>query len=116
MKEAVVESFDSPPRFADVEAPVPWPDEIVLSVRAAALTQLARVLAAGKHDAAGKPPFVPGTDGVGEVEGRRMYFVPARAVREHGRARRRKGALRGAGPRRPRRVTAAAAANAGMTS
>ena len=52
---------------------MPWPDEIVLSVRAAALTQLARVLAAGKHDAAGKPPFVPGTDGVGEVEGRRMY-------------------------------------------
>lgn len=74
MKAAVVASFDSPPRYAEFEAPVPAPDEILIATKAAAVTQLARIFAAGKHHAAAKPPFVPGTDGVGVVEGKRMYF------------------------------------------
>lgn len=75
MKAAVVESFESPPRYTDFAAPVAAPDELLVNVKAAAVTQLARMFAAGKHFAAGKPPFVPGTDGVGVVEGKRMYFA-----------------------------------------
>ncbi|HTQ02460.1 MAG TPA: zinc-binding alcohol dehydrogenase family protein [Polyangiaceae bacterium] len=75
MKAAVVTSFDSPPRYADFDAPSPAADEILVATKAAAVTQLARIFASGKHPAAGKPPFVPGTDGVGVVEGKRMYFA-----------------------------------------
>src|SRR5690349_19590152 len=75
MKAAVVESFDSPPRYADFEAPAPAADEILVTTKAAAVTQLSRLFASGKHPAAPKPPFVPGVDGVGVVEGRRMYFA-----------------------------------------
>lgn len=74
MKAAVVESFDSPPRYGEFETPVASASETLVTVRAAALTQLARIFASGKHFAAPKPPFVPGTDGVGVVAGKRMYF------------------------------------------
>ncbi len=79
MKAAVVASFASPPRYAEFETPVPAPTETLVEVRAAAVTQLARIFASGKHFAAPKPPFVPGTDGVGVVEGKRMYFAFPRA-------------------------------------
>ena len=61
MKAAVVESFESAPRYTEFEAPVATPDEVLVTTKAAAVTQLARILATGKHYAAGKPPFVPGT-------------------------------------------------------
>jgi NADPH:quinone reductase-like Zn-dependent oxidoreductase len=79
MKAAVVESFESAPRYAEFEAPVPAAEETRVRVHAAAVTQLARIFAAGKHFAAPKPPFVPGIDGVGVVEGKRMYFAFPRA-------------------------------------
>lgn len=49
MKAAVVESFDRPPRFGDFPEPTPQADEVLVSVRAAALSQLVRAQASGKH-------------------------------------------------------------------
>lgn len=76
MKAAVVEAFDRPPRYRDFDEPVARDGEILVAVRAAALSQLVRVQAAGKHYTSGTPPFVPGADGVGVLpNGRRVYFA-----------------------------------------
>jgi NADPH:quinone reductase-like Zn-dependent oxidoreductase len=74
MKAAVVEAFDSPPRYGEFPAPVAESDEVLVHVKAAAVTQLGRALAAGKHYAAVQPPFVPGVDGVGVIGAQRVYF------------------------------------------
>jgi NADPH:quinone reductase-like Zn-dependent oxidoreductase len=76
MKAAVVESFQQPPRYSEFSEPVAQADELIVHVRAAALSQLVRAQAAGKHYAGGKLPFVAGVDGVGELEtGERVYFA-----------------------------------------
>jgi NADPH:quinone reductase-like Zn-dependent oxidoreductase len=79
MQAAVVESFEAAPRFGDFPAPVAGPDEVLISVKAAAVTQLTRAFAAGKHHAAPHPPMVPGLDGVGISAGGRVYFAFPRA-------------------------------------
>lgn len=80
MKAAVVENFSQPPRYTDFDEPQAGPDEVIVKVRAAALSQLVRAQASGKHYASGKPPLVPGADGVGVLEdGRRVYFAFPRA-------------------------------------
>src|SRR5262245_61942007 len=80
MHAAVIEAFDRPPRYSAFDDPVAGPGEVIVSVIAAALTQLARIQAAGKHYTSGKPPFVPGVDGVGRLDdGRRVYFAFPRA-------------------------------------
>ena len=75
MKAAVVESFDAAPRYGEFPAPEVEADEVLVRVKAAAVTQLARAFAAGKHHAAARPPVVPGTDGVGLADERRVYFA-----------------------------------------
>lgn len=78
MKAAVVETFQEPPRYVDFEEPVARPDEVLIDVRAAALSQLVRAQAAGKHYSvrAEQLPFVPGADGVGKLaDGTRVYFA-----------------------------------------
>lgn len=76
MKAAVVEAFERPPRYRDFAEPQALDNEVIVSVRAAALSQLVRVQAAGKHYTSGTPPFVPGVDGVGLLaDGRRVYFA-----------------------------------------
>jgi NADPH:quinone reductase-like Zn-dependent oxidoreductase len=75
VKAAVVTSFDTPPRCGDFAEPVPTIDEVVVTVKAAALSNLVRFLAGGKHPSASQPPFVPGVDGVGVVDGERVYFA-----------------------------------------
>ena len=76
VKAAVVESFDRPPRYRDFEAPVAHPGEVLVEVRAAALSQLVRAQASGRHYSSGSPPLVPGVDGVGRLEnGDRVYFA-----------------------------------------
>lgn len=76
MKAAVVESFDRPPSYREFDEPLPREDEVLVSVRAAALTQLVRAQSSGRHYASGKPPFVPGADGVGRLtDGQRVYFA-----------------------------------------
>lgn len=81
MKAAVVTSFESPPHYADFEPPIAKAGEVVVTVKAAALSQLVKSQASGKHYSAGAHlPFVPGADGVGRLEsGRRVYFAFPRA-------------------------------------
>lgn len=80
MKAAVVSSFEQPPRYADFEAPTAQGDEMLVNVSAAALSQLVRAQASGRHYSSGTPPFVPGADGVGRLDdGRRVYFAFPRA-------------------------------------
>jgi NADPH:quinone reductase-like Zn-dependent oxidoreductase len=76
MNAAVVESFGNPPRYATFREPVAGADEVLVKVRAAALSNLVKAQAGGTHySAGGELPFVPGYDGVGTLpDGRRAYF------------------------------------------
>lgn len=76
MKAALVQDFLKPPVYADFQAPTAREDEVLVNVRASALSQLVRVQASGRHYSSGVPPLVPGVDGVGQLEdGRRVYFA-----------------------------------------
>nr|WP_180205976.1 zinc-binding alcohol dehydrogenase family protein [Pseudomonas sp. SbOxS1]NYU06178.1 zinc-binding alcohol dehydrogenase family protein [Pseudomonas sp. SbOxS1] len=77
MKAAVVHDFNAPPRFGDFITPVAEPGETIIQVRAAALSQLVKAQASGRHYSSGKTlPLVPGVDGVGLLpDGRRVYFA-----------------------------------------
>ena len=77
MKAAVVDGFEHPPRFGDFRQPEPGPGELLVEVRAAALSNLVKAQAGGKHYSSGTAmPFVPGNDGVGvRPDGQRVYFV-----------------------------------------
>lgn len=80
MKAAVVEDFARPPRYREFGAPAPEAGEQRVTVSAAALSQLVRSQAAGRHYTRHTPPFVPGADGVGRLDdGRRVYFAFPRA-------------------------------------
>ena len=81
MKAAIVRSAGETPVFADFPAPSPRDGEKLVSVSAAALSQLARGRASGRHYSAGGDfPFVAGVDGVGRLEdGSRVYFLLPRA-------------------------------------
>jgi NADPH:quinone reductase-like Zn-dependent oxidoreductase len=81
VKAAIVHQFGSAPQYGDFDDPVPQEGEVVVAVHAAALSQLVRGQAAGRHYSSGsKVPFVPGVDGVGQLEdGRRVYFAFPRA-------------------------------------
>ena len=79
MKAAVVSSFEAPPQLGDFPAPSAEAGEALIQVKAAALTQLVAAQAAGKFYGAATPPFVPGADGVGIVDGERVYFAFPRA-------------------------------------
>ena len=81
MNAALVEDFGSPPRYREIPRPVPNQGEVLLKVRAAALTNLVRVQANGSHySSATKLPFTPGNDGVGVTEeGARAYFISPRS-------------------------------------
>ncbi|MFJ4064400.1 zinc-binding alcohol dehydrogenase family protein [Pseudomonas sp. NPDC089996] len=77
MKAAIVHAFDQPPRYGEIDAPQADAGEVLVRVRAAALSQLVRAQASGKHYSSGKTiPFVPGADGVGlREDGSRVYFA-----------------------------------------
>ncbi|MGA1983630.1 MAG: zinc-binding alcohol dehydrogenase family protein [Acidobacteriaceae bacterium] len=81
MKAAVVESFEKPPRYAIFREPVAEAGEVLVKVRAAALSNLVKGQASGKHYSSGSElPFVPGNDGVGTLpDGKRVYFIGPRA-------------------------------------
>jgi NADPH:quinone reductase-like Zn-dependent oxidoreductase len=118
MKAAVVEAFDRPPCYRDFDEPIAQSDEVMVSVQAAALSQLVRVQASGKHYTSGTPPFVPGADGVGLLEnGKRVYFAfprgPVGAMAQRSAA---KSALTVELPDDVDNITAAAIANPGMSS
>ena len=77
MKAAVVTAAGKTPLYADFEMPVPKDGKEVISVRAAALSNLTKSRASGDHySSAGIFPAVAGTDGVGLTrDGRRVYFA-----------------------------------------
>ncbi|WPN44554.1 zinc-binding alcohol dehydrogenase family protein [Pseudomonas sp. P8_241] len=77
MKAAVVHDFNAPPRYDNFSTPVAEADETLVQVRAAALSQLVKAQASGRHYSSGKTlPLVPGVDGVGLLpDGRRVYFA-----------------------------------------
>jgi NADPH:quinone reductase-like Zn-dependent oxidoreductase len=81
MHAALVEDFKFPPRYREIPTPVPNHGEVLLKVRAAALSNLVRGQANGLHYSSGTTlPFTPGHDGVGVTEdGARFYFISPRA-------------------------------------
>ncbi len=81
MKAAIVRAFDRAPEYGDIAAPVAGDGEVLVATRAAAISQLVRAQAAGRHYSSGRElPLVPGADGVGLLaDGRRVYFAFPRA-------------------------------------
>ena len=77
MKAAIVTSAGTKPTFGEFQSPV-WREGLeIITVAAAALTNLTKGRASGSHySAANHYPFVPGVDGVGTLaDGRRVYFA-----------------------------------------
>ena len=81
MNAAVVADTSKPPRYESFADPVAQPDEVLVAVRYAAQSSLAKAQAAGRHYSShGDAAFVPGVDGVGTLEdGSRVYFAFPRA-------------------------------------
>ena len=81
MHAARVEEFNSAPRYRETAAPTAQEGEVLLRVRAAALSNLVRGQANGSHySSLSALPFTPGNDGVGvAADGTRMYFIAPRA-------------------------------------
>lgn len=77
IKAAIVHAFGEPPIFGEIATPIAQPGEVLVQVKAAALSQLVRAQASGKHYSSGKTmPMVPGADGVGVLaDGSRVYFA-----------------------------------------
>ena len=81
MNAAVVEAFNSPPRYTSFADPVAGDGELIVKVSAAGLHPIVRALANGTHyGSTGELPFVPGVDGIGRLEDEtRVYFGSARS-------------------------------------
>jgi len=81
MYAAVVEAFGQSPSYSTFPDPEPRDGELLIKVRAAALSNLVKGQASGQHYSSGSQlPFVVGNDGVGTIpDGRRVYFIGPRA-------------------------------------
>jgi NADPH2:quinone reductase len=81
MNAAVVRSYDAPPSYTSFEEPVAGEGELLVTVPAAGLHPIVKSLANGTHyGSTGVFPFVPGVDGVGQLQdGTRIYFGGARS-------------------------------------
>jgi len=81
MKAAIVQGAGRTPVYEEFAEPVAQPGEQIVTVTAAALSQLTRSRASGQHySSKGVYPFVAGVDGVGYAEdGSRVYFVLPRS-------------------------------------
>ena len=75
MKAAVLHELGRPPRFEDFPDPVPGPDELLLQMKAAAVTRISKSRASGSHyDSYRQLPTICGNDGVGLLEdGTRVF-------------------------------------------
>ena len=77
MRAAVVTDFSQPPVPADFAEPDPAEGEVLVEMRAAAVSNLVRLVAAGKHySSASTPPMVAGVDGVGQLADGGLVYVP----------------------------------------
>jgi len=119
MKAAIIRSYKEGVEYGDFEQPVAKTGEVIVKVKAAALSRLVRAQASGKHySSEDRFPFVPGVDGVGTLaDGRRVYFAfpsaPFGSMAEFTAVR---DSVWVALPDDLDDVTAAAAANPGMSS
>ena len=79
MKAAVARG-DGPPQYETFADPVAQDGEVIVEMRAAALSNLTRGHAAGRHYSSDTSvPFVPGLDGAGRLaDGRRVYLITPR--------------------------------------
>lgn len=77
MKAAIVTAAGKTPVYGDFDKPIPQDGEELISVHAAALSNLTKGRASGAHySSAGSYPAIAGTDGVGLTQdGRRVYFA-----------------------------------------
>jgi NADPH:quinone reductase-like Zn-dependent oxidoreductase len=77
MKAAIVTSVGTRPVWAEFQSPIAREGREVITVSAAALTNLTKGRAAGSHySAENQYPFVPGVDGVGtRRDGSQVYFA-----------------------------------------
>jgi NADPH:quinone reductase-like Zn-dependent oxidoreductase len=77
VKAAIVTSPGMKPSYGEFQSPVAREGLEVITVSAAALTNLTKGRVAGSHySAENQYPFVPGVDGVGRLaDGRRVYFA-----------------------------------------
>ncbi|MCL6708284.1 zinc-binding alcohol dehydrogenase family protein [Pseudomonas sp. R2.Fl] len=77
MKAAVVNALGSPPIFEEFPQPEADDGETVVTVEAAAISPIVRLLASGRHyTSSASARFVPGVDGIGRnAEGKRVYFL-----------------------------------------
>ena len=80
MRAAIVRQPGEPPVYGDFPEPEPLADECRIRVAAAAVSQVTRSRASGRHYTASHEfPFVAGIDGVGRLDdGRRVYFALSR--------------------------------------
>ena len=77
MKAAVVNEFGNAPEYGDFAEPEPGDGEVVAEIRAAAVSNLVRLVAAGKHySSAADPPIVAGVDGVAQLPDGSLVYVP----------------------------------------
>lgn len=77
MRAAVVTDFSNPPVLRDFVEPEPINGEVLVDIRAAAVSNLVRLVAAGKHySSAAEPPMVAGVDGVGQLSDGTLVYVP----------------------------------------
>jgi NADPH:quinone reductase-like Zn-dependent oxidoreductase len=81
MKAALVSDAGKMPAYSDFQEPIAVSGEVMITVSAAALSNVVKSRASGTHySSAGQFPFVVGIDGVGRLDdGRRVYFVLPRA-------------------------------------
>lgn len=74
MKAAVVTDFTKPPACADFPDPAVSDGLVEVEMLAAGVHQLVRSVASGAHYSSGDElPFVAGVDGVGIIDGQRVY-------------------------------------------
>ena len=81
MKAAIVVEVGKTPIYGDFKEPIPAKGEVLVTVSAAALSNVVKSRASGTHySSSGQLPFVVGIDGVGRLDdGRRVYFVLPKA-------------------------------------
>ncbi len=80
MRAAVVNMLGQSPRYEDFAEPTPAEGEVLVQVRAAGLHPIVKARASGSHYSSdGVVPMIPGLDGVGALDGSRVFFAASRA-------------------------------------
>lgn len=77
MHAAVITDVTKAPGYAEFPEPEPLEGEVVADIRAAAVAQIVRLIAAGRHySRATTPPMIAGLDGVAKLPDGSLVYVP----------------------------------------